>query len=420
MAENINRIKQSLRPLNNKLFNPLFIAVAALLLTLTGCAEYMNLRLQTQQQQVHIQELEKKCKQYEERYYNMVNSVIEREEGYKKNIANLEREVESLNKEKADMEQSLTDANQELRQALQTQTANAQKREQELNEIVNALKTADKQKNGKVDSLISELAKLKQDCQKINGQLDNEKQRCITLSQQLDTAKEEQEKAEAQLKQKDGEIAALKDKLNSSDATTNELRDNIKALEQKLANQAMEAGQVAALQKQVKDLKQQLQSLEKTGGKPDPALGEIQAELENALSAAIQANTVWLEDHKQGLAISILSDELFEPGTVILATKAKSLIEQIAGVIKKYPERQILIEGHTDNQPLDKLPFYDNWALASARANNVVRFFVEDLDMNGKQFKAASGSQYHPVASNSDAEGRKKNRRVTIVITRNP
>ena len=76
----------------------------------------------------------------------------------------------------------------------------------------------------------------------------------------------------------------------------------------------------------------------------------------------------------------------------------------------------ISIEGHTDNVPMNSPRYPSNWELSVGRSSNVVRFLVENNNMDPKRISASGYSEYHPVAPNDNAENRAKNRRVDILI----
>jgi chemotaxis protein MotB len=76
----------------------------------------------------------------------------------------------------------------------------------------------------------------------------------------------------------------------------------------------------------------------------------------------------------------------------------------------------VLVEGHTDNQPIvGDLPYADNWGLGFARADRV-RAFLMESSVPGKNMTALTRAQYSPLGANDSAEGRAANRRVEIVI----
>ena len=87
--------------------------------------------------------------------------------------------------------------------------------------------------------------------------------------------------------------------------------------------------------------------------------------------------------------------------------------------MKKIPEKNIRVEGHTDNVPIVsslKKVYPTNWELGAARATTVVRFFQEKTGIDPLRLSAVSYGQYRPVASNKTGAGRAQNRRIEIIL----
>ena len=78
-------------------------------------------------------------------------------------------------------------------------------------------------------------------------------------------------------------------------------------------------------------------------------------------------------------------------------------------------EYAIEVEGHTDNAPISTARFPSNWELSSARASSVVRLFIEQ-GIVAKRLRAVGAADNQPVLPNDTAEGRARNRRVTITV----
>ena len=114
--------------------------------------------------------------------------------------------------------------------------------------------------------------------------------------------------------------------------------------------------------------------------------------------------------------ISISDKLLFRSGSDNVQQEAKSVLGKVAKVVNDKPEIDILIEGHTDNQPISSSKFPDNWALSTARATAVARVLQEEFKVDPTRMTAAGRSYYMPVASNDTAEGRAKNRRTRIIV----
>lgn len=81
------------------------------------------------------------------------------------------------------------------------------------------------------------------------------------------------------------------------------------------------------------------------------------------------------------------------------------------------PPRSIIISGHTDNVPIRNAGFQSNWELSVMRAINFMKVILENNRLNPSMFSAKGFGEFKPVASNDTEEGKKKNRRVEILIT---
>lgn len=105
---------------------------------------------------------------------------------------------------------------------------------------------------------------------------------------------------------------------------------------------------------------------------------------------------------------------LFEQGSAELKTKAKQILAKV-GELFKTTEGQIIVEGHTDDLPIKTKEFPSNWELSSARASAVVRF-LGSRHVKEARFLVIGYNQYKPLAPNSNAVNRSKNRRVKITL----
>jgi chemotaxis protein MotB len=121
---------------------------------------------------------------------------------------------------------------------------------------------------------------------------------------------------------------------------------------------------------------------------------------------------------RRGLVVALLTDNVFfASGSAELQPGADRLLRSLAHVIAGERRHPVVVEGHTDSQPISDSRYRSNWELSGARAATVVR----RLNAEGVTSRRLSGSLYgqqQPVASNATAEGRSRNRRVDIVLTR--
>jgi chemotaxis protein MotB len=121
---------------------------------------------------------------------------------------------------------------------------------------------------------------------------------------------------------------------------------------------------------------------------------------------------------RRGLVIRLLTDGvLFDSGEAKIRPRATPVIKKIAGLLQVDQEHPINVEGHTDNVPIKSAQFPTNWELSTARAASVVRLLIAD-NAPATRLGAVGYAQLHPIASNSSAKGRSRNRRVEIVLLR--
>src|SRR5438128_2360441 len=99
--------------------------------------------------------------------------------------------------------------------------------------------------------------------------------------------------------------------------------------------------------------------------------------------------------------------------------RANELVKQVSDIMKNVTDKQIRIEGHTDNVPIGaklKERFQTNWELSTARATSVVRYLIEDGGVDRANLLAVGYADTKPLASNDTEEGRTANRRIEIAL----
>ena len=120
---------------------------------------------------------------------------------------------------------------------------------------------------------------------------------------------------------------------------------------------------------------------------------------------------------ERGLVITFVAEVLFDSGRAVIKKEAYPILDKVAKVIKdKVYDREIGVEGHTDNEPIMHSGWKSNWELSTARATSVLHYLVDEGKLNPKKLSAIGYGEYRPIASNETAEGRQKNRRVEIVV----
>jgi chemotaxis protein MotB len=142
-------------------------------------------------------------------------------------------------------------------------------------------------------------------------------------------------------------------------------------------------------------------------------------EFVSSLKKEISGGTIAIDQDKDRLRVSIAEELFFESGKTEIKPEGKIVLLKIAQVLKNIPEKNVRVEGHTDNVPIgpkirEKYP--TNWELGAVRAVNVVRFLQEEGGMDPLRLSAVSYGQYRPKGTNRTKSGRSTNRRIEIIL----
>lgn len=120
---------------------------------------------------------------------------------------------------------------------------------------------------------------------------------------------------------------------------------------------------------------------------------------------------------KNGKVYVAMSNKLlFQSGSATVNKQGKTALGKLAEVLKKQTDIDILIEGHTDTQPIKTVQFKDNWDLSVVRATSVVRILTKEYGVNPLQIVPSGRGEYMPVDNNDTAAGRARNRRTEIIM----
>ena len=130
------------------------------------------------------------------------------------------------------------------------------------------------------------------------------------------------------------------------------------------------------------------------------------------------AGKINLELSATGLNLRLPDTTVFNIGQAETTAVALPLLRKIGSIISRttYPVR---IEGHTDNVPINTLQYPSNWELSTARAVNVLRFFLTRYQIDKTRLSAVGFGEYKPISPNTTPAGRAQNRRVEIIFVEN-
>jgi chemotaxis protein MotB len=136
-----------------------------------------------------------------------------------------------------------------------------------------------------------------------------------------------------------------------------------------------------------------------------------QQKLIDELKKKIDAKEGDVSSANQIVTVHLADEILFASGEAELSKHGKEVLSRVGDVLKELKDKQILVGGHTDDQPIRTSRFPSNWELSTARAVNVVHHLTDTVGVDPHQLTAAGYSQYHPRGGD-----RAKNRRIEILL----
>jgi len=208
------------------------------------------------------------------------------------------------------------------------------------------------------------------------------------------------------------EIARLQKRAGELEAETaraNDLAKQLSGREQDLNERLKtEAAEKARLEKERAAKEAEIQRLTQT-----------HAELTKSLAAAIAKGDIKIKQVRDRLTINMVDRVLFDSGQSQVKPAGLQVLKQVSDILKKVTDKQIRIEGHTDNVPIGvKLRgrFPTNWELSTARATSVVRYLIEEGGVDRANLLAVGYADTRPLVGNDTEEGRTANRRIEIAL----
>ncbi len=144
----------------------------------------------------------------------------------------------------------------------------------------------------------------------------------------------------------------------------------------------------------------------------DLLIQEVQEFLEeNQLTEVISASR-----DDRGVVLVLQERTLFETGEAQILEGAKPFLTKVGGLLETIPNL-VKVEGHTDSRPISTFRYPSNWELSGARASSVIRYLIEQNDIEPYRFLAIGYGDTRPVVPNTTVENLQTNRRVVIVIS---
>ena len=238
-------------------------------------------------------------------------------------------------------------------------------------------------------------------CQNQNKELG---QKYVDVKEQLAAANARAVTLQEQLNQKTADMAALQSSLDKS--LTNASQNNVSI--EKLVDQINESNQY-------------IRHLVEVKSKSDSLNMVLTNNLTRSLSRE-ELKEVDVQVLKGVVYISLADNMLYKSGSYEINDRAAETLSKIAKIIKDYKDYDVLIEGNTDNVPVNASAasmknIRNNWDLSCLRASSVVQALQNQYGVDPKRLTAGGRGEYNPLVSNDSETGKLRNRRTQIIIT---
>ncbi|SIO26766.1 chemotaxis protein MotB [Carnobacterium alterfunditum] len=147
----------------------------------------------------------------------------------------------------------------------------------------------------------------------------------------------------------------------------------------------------------------------------DPELIKMYDEVVQFLETKDMTAQASVKYDQDGIYVNIQESILFGSGSAIIADSGINTLNNLGELVQQF-ENDVVIEGYTDDVPMNNANFSSNWELSTSRALSVLRYLSEERSVTPTRLSAKGYGEYHPSVPNNSDENRARNRRVNIVL----
>ena len=224
--------------------------------------------------------------------------------------------------------------------------------------------------------------------------------------------------AKEQLAASKARVASLEEQLTQAKQAYASLQGS---LDKSLTNASANNVNISKLVDQINESNQYIRHLVEVKSKSDSLNMVLTNNLTRSLSKE-EMKEVDVQVLKGVVYISLADNMLYKSGSYEINDRAAETLSKIAKIIKDYSDYEVLIEGNTDNVPVNKNAasmknIRNNWDLSALRASSVVQALQNQYGVDPKRLTAGGRGEYNPITSNDTAVGKQRNRRTQIIIT---
>lgn len=242
----------------------------------------------------------------------------------------------------------------------------------------------------------------------VNCQTENK-----SLTEKLTAAKEDLAARTARVTSLEEQLAAQQKQLAEQKRAYAQLQ---RTLDKSLTNASQNNVSIEKLVDQINESNQYIRHLVEVKSKSDSLNLVLQNNLTRSLSKE-ELKEVDVQVLKGVVYISLADNMLYKSGSYEINSRASETLSKIAKIIKDYKDYDVLIEGNTDNVPIQRENIRNNWDLSCLRASSVVQALQNEYGVDPKRLTAGGRGEYNPLAGNDTELGKQRNRRTQIIIT---
>lgn len=240
-------------------------------------------------------------------------------------------------------------------------------------------------------------------------------QNCQSENQRLSS---EYQNAKETIAANNARIKSLEDQLAQAKASAAALQSS---LDQSLDNANSNNINISKLVDQINESNQYIRHLVEVKTKSDSLNLVLTNNLTRSLSKE-ELKEVDVQVLKGVVYISLADNMLYKSGSYEVNDRAEQTLSKIAKIITDYRDYDVLIEGNTDNVPVNAQSaqmknIRNNWDLSCLRASSVAQYLQSHFGVDPKRLTAGGRGEFNPIATNNTELGKQRNRRTQIIIT---
>jgi len=226
------------------------------------------------------------------------------------------------------------------------------------------------------------------------------------------------QKAKEALAAAQARVSSLEDQLSQQKKDNAALQNS---LDKSLTNTNSNNINISKLVDQINESNQYIRHLVEVKTKSDSLNMVLTNNLTRSLSRE-ELKEVDVQVLKGVVYISLADNMLYKSGSYEINDRAEETLSKIAKIITDYKDYDVLIEGNTDDVPINTAApsmknIRNNWDLSCLRASSVVQYLQDHFGVQPKRLTAGGRGEYNPLVANDTELGKQRNRRTQIIIT---